>query len=160
MNDPAHMRSRVTIRDAQAGDAEAVLQLMRQLAEFEGYLDRFAVTVDDLLKRGYDSTREPQFHISVAETAGQLIGYALTYLIPFTFDLRPTLVLKEFFVSTEHRGAGIGHMLFASVLEHGRGKKARLLRWQVLPSNDAAARFYRSFRGSVDGVWDNWVLEL
>ena len=154
------MQQSFTIRNARRDDVPALISLMQGLARFEGYLDRFAVTAEDLLQRGFDPNREPQFHVIVAEVSGSLVGYALTYVVPFTFDLRPTLVLKEFFVSEEHRGAGLGHELFRAVLDHGRQIGARLLRWQVLPSNEPAARFYRSFGGDVDAAWDNWVLEL
>ena len=84
----------------------------------------------------------------------------MTYLIPFTFDLRPTLVLKEFFVAAGHRNSGIGHKLYEAVIDHGRRRGVRLLRWQVLPSNEGAIRFYKSFGGRIDADWDNWVLEL
>jgi GNAT superfamily N-acetyltransferase len=154
------MTESISVRDATRHDVDGLIELMRGLAQFEGYLDRFAVTPRDLLERGFDANREPQFHVVLAEKSGQLIGYALTYLVPFTFDLRPTLVLKEFFVSPQERGAGIGHRLFRAVLERGRRVNARLLRWQVLPSNAPAANFYRSFGGQIDGAWDNWVLEL
>ena len=154
------MQQSVRIRDAKPEDVIALIPLMRGLAHFEGYLERFAVSPDDLAERGFRSDRAPEFHVIVAEIPGALVGYALTYVVPFTFDLRPTLVLKEFFVTAEHRGAGLGHELFRSVLDHGGRIGARLLRWQVLPSNEAAARFYRSFGGAVDADWDNWVLEF
>jgi hypothetical protein len=34
------------------------------------------------------------------------------------------------------------------------------LRWQVLPTNEGARRFYAGFGGKIDADWDNWVLEL
>ena len=154
------MNATLVVRAAQVRDVPQLLQLMRGLADFEGYLDRFAVTEAELIARGFGSDT-PQFHAFVcADAADTLHGYALTYFIPFTFDLRPTMVLKEFFVSSEQRSAGLGRKLFTSVLDFGRERNARLLRWQVLPSNQGAQRFYRSFGGSVDADWNNWVLEL
>lgn len=151
----------VIVRAALAHDVPQLLRLMHGLAEFEGYRDRFAVTETDLIERGFSREREPQFHVLVAADAGGgLCGYALTYFIPFTFDLRPTLVLKEFFVDAAQRGGGVGRKLFAAVLDFGRQSNVRLLRWQVLPTNESAKRFYRSFGGGIDADWDNWVLEL
>ena len=149
------------VRPARASDVPQLLALMHALAEFEGYRDRFAVTETDLVERGFAAQREPQFQAWVAANASdQLVGYALTYLIPFTFDLRPTMVLKELFVAAEHRSSGVGRELYTAVLDHGRAVGARLLRWQVLPGNEAAIRFYRSFGATIDAAWDNWVLEL
>ena len=48
------------IRRALASDAPQLLSLMRGLARFEGYDDRFAVTVDDLIERGFSPQRPPQ----------------------------------------------------------------------------------------------------
>jgi GNAT superfamily N-acetyltransferase len=148
------------IRRAVASDAPELLALMRGLAQFEGYDDRFAVTVDALLERGFSPQRPPEFIAWVAELDGALVGYALIYVIPFTFDLRPTLVLKELFIDTAARGRKFGHGLMAAVIEHGRSLNARLIRWQVLPDNEPAKRFYRQFAAQLDGAWENWLLQL
>ena len=149
------------VRPALLHDVPQLLQLMHGLATFEGYRDRFAVTEADLVERGFSRKRAPEFHVFVAADESEtLAGYALTYLIPFTFDLRPTLVLKEFFVADRHRSSGIGRRLYEAVIGYGRESGARLLRWQVLPSNEGARRFYSTFGGKVDEAWENWVLEL
>lgn len=148
------------VRAARVQDVPQLLQLMRGLAQFEGYASQFAVTEQDLLERGFGHDGAPQFHAFVADADGELQGYALVYLIPFTFDLQPTLVLKEFFVSDGARRGGIGRDLLAAVIEFGRARGVRLVRWQVLPDNEAAKRFYRSFGGSIDADWENWVLAL
>jgi ribosomal protein S18 acetylase RimI-like enzyme len=148
------------IRRAVAADAPQLLSLMRGLAQFEGYDDRFAVTVETLLERGLSSQRPPEFFAWVAETNGKLVGYAVIYVIPFTFDLRPTLVLKELFVDSAARGRNFGQGLMQAVIEHGRSVNARLIRWQVLPSNEPAKAFYRQYAARVDADWENWFLDL
>jgi GNAT superfamily N-acetyltransferase len=148
------------IRRAVASDATQLLALMRGLAKFEGYDDRFAVTVDALLERGFSPQRPPEFIAWVAEVEGKLVGYAVIYVIPFTFDLRPTLVLKELFIDEAARGRNLGHGLMQAIVEHGRAVNARLIRWQVLPSNEPAKNFYRQLGADVDVDWENWFLEL
>ena len=148
------------IRRAVAADAPQLLMLMRQLAEFEGYDDRFAVTVDALLERGFSPQRTPEFIAWVAELEGKLVGYAVIYVVPFTFDLRPTLVLKELFIDTTARGRHFGAGLMHAVIEHGRSLDARLVRWQVLPSNESAKSFYRRHGAQADADWENWYLDL
>ncbi len=148
------------IRRAVAADAPQLLSLMRGLAQFEGYDDRFAVTVDALLERGFSPQRPPEFIAWVAEADGKLLGYAVIYTIAFTFDLRPTLVLKELFIDSAARGRNFGHGLMQAVIEHGRSVNARLIRWQVLPSNEPAKGFYRQHAASADTDWENWFLEL
>ena len=148
------------IRRAVAGDASQLLSLMRGLARFEGYDDRFAVTVEDLIERGFLSHRPPEFIAWVAEMDGALVGYAVVYVIPFTFDLRPTVVLKELFIGEGARGRNFGQQLMNAVVEHARSMNARIIRWQVLPSNDPAKQFYRQQGADIDDDWENWYIEL
>ena len=148
------------IRRAIASDAPELLSLMRGLARFEGYDDRFAVTVETLLERGFSPERPPEFTAWVAELDGALLGYAVIYVIPYTFDLRPTVVLKELFIDERARGRNFGHGLMNAVIEHARTLNARLIRWQVLPGNVAAKNFYRQHGAGVDADWENWFIEI
>ena len=133
---------------------------MLALAEYEGYMNEFCVTEEDLVRLGFREAKERQFECVVAELGRSIVGYALTYVIPFTFDLRPTIVLKELFVAPGYRSRGIGQGLVAAVVEDGRQRNARLLRWQVLPDNTAAKRFYRKIGGEPDRAWQSWVYQL
>jgi ribosomal protein S18 acetylase RimI-like enzyme len=133
---------------------------MQALAEYEGNIREFRVTEDDLLRLGFRASQEPQFECVVAEIGKFMVGYALTYVIPFTYDLRPTIVLKELFVAPGYRSQGIGQRIVAAVIEHGRQRNTRLLRWQVLPKNNAAKRFYRKIGGEPDRAWRSWVYQL
>ncbi|GFE83864.1 hypothetical protein GCM10011487_58640 [Steroidobacter agaridevorans] len=148
------------IRRAQASDAPQLLSLMQGLARFEGYDDRFAVTADVLIERGFSPHRPPEFTAWVAELDAALVGYALIYVIPYTFDLRPTVVLKELFIDQAARGRNFGHGLMTAVIEHARSLNARLIRWQVLPDNEPAKRFYRQHGAAMDADWENWFIDL
>jgi diamine N-acetyltransferase len=133
---------------------------MRGLARFEGYDDRFAVTVDDLIERGLSPQQAPQFTAWVAELDGALVGYAVVYVIPFTFDLRPSVVLKELFIGEAARGRKFGHGLMDAVIDYARSINGRMIRWQVLPSNHPAKSFYSQFGAQVDDDWENWFIDL
>jgi len=148
------------IRRALAADAPQLLSLMRGLARFEGYDERFAVTVDDLIERGLSPQQAPQFTAWVAELDGALVGYAVVYVIPFTFDLRPSVVLKELFIGETARGRKFGHGLMDAVIDYAHSINGRLIRWQVLPSNDPAKGFYSQFGARVDNDWENWFIDL
>ena len=136
------------IRRAVARDAEPLLALMRELARFEGYDDRFAVTGRDLVERGLAPDGPAQFTAFVAESGADLLGYAVVVEIPFTFDLRPTVRLKELYVAAAHRAAGVGGALFEQVRAHARGRGAGRIDWTVLPGNAAAQAFYRRAGGA------------
>jgi len=148
------------IRLATAADAPRLFDLMRKLAAFEGYAERFAVTVKELHERGFATEQPKEFVAWIAERDGEPSGYAVAYVVPFTFDLRPTVVVKELFVEACARGDGCGSRLFAAIARFARSIDARLLRWQVLPDNVAAKRFYARVGGRADAAWESWVLDL
>jgi len=155
------MADHCVVRSAQPADAAALLSLMRELARFEGYLDQFRVSEADLLTRGLQGGEQAQFTAFVADDgAGTLTGYAVVYSVPYTYDLRPNLMLKELFVDAGARGQGIGHALMDAVLTHGRKIGCARLKWDVLATNASAQQFYRSLGGAHDTRWQGWLRPL
>ena len=155
------MSSMYTVRRADRHDATALLALMRELACFEGYLDQFRVSENDLLERGLGDDSRQEFTAFVAESgSGALLGHAVVHIVPFTFDLRPTLVLKELYVDGGTRGVGIGQALMAAVMAEGTTQGCARLKWDVLPGNLHAQAFYRSLGGAPDTQWQGWIRRL
>jgi len=149
------------VRAAGPSDAQALLALMHELARFEGYDEQFTVTAADLLARGLEPYGTPEFVAFVAERPGEApLGYAVVVETPFTFDLRPTVTLKELYVRDAARGTGAGSALFERVLLHGRARGAGRLKWDVLPDNERARAFYRRAGGAPDAGWERWLLAL
>ena len=146
------------IRTFRPDDAEQLLRLMQQLAEFEGYLDKLTVKETDLIAHGTGPSPKFQAFVAHLEDSSTLIGMAVTYLIPWTYDLKPTLVLKELFVDEHWRGRTVGLSLMKAVAKHGVSEGAGRLQWNVLPSNSKAERFYRSLGGIRDPDWDPWCM--
>lgn len=152
------MISAVTVRDFHAGDIPALLALMRALAVFEGYADQFAVTADDLAIHGLGPV--PLFGAKVAASAtGDVVGMAVHHTIGWTYDRRPTLVLKELYVADGWRGGGVGQALMRAVALQARAIGAPRLHWLVLPDNEPAMRFYRSLGGEPVTGWQSWHLQ-
>ncbi len=154
----------VTVRRAGMADATELLRLMRALAEFEGYADRFAVTEAAVIERGRsrDATlASPQFIAFVAPAAsGGLAGMAVIVERAFTLDLRPSMLLKDLYVDPASRTAGVGSALMAAVLSHARERNAGELAWDVLPDNATAKAFYRRCGGAPVSDWERWSFRL
>ncbi len=141
-------------------DVDQLLQLMRGLAAFEGYLDDFRVSETDLIEQGLSS--QPAFTAWVCQEAGsdELSGMAVTYTIPWTYDLLPTLVMKELFVKPAFRGTGVGVMLIQQVIRQAKEMGAPRIRWTVLHDNAAAAAFYQNMGAEHDQQWHNWGIDF
>lgn len=147
-----------TVRAFTETDVPQLLELMRGLARFEGYIDGFRVTEEDLIRYGLGS--DPSFEAFIAESSDLkgLVGMLVLYRIPWTYDLRPTLVMKELFVRDDARGRGVGRALLARAAERARELDCPRLIWTVLPSNEAAKRFYAAAGASRDVDWEHWQL--
>ena len=148
---------RCPIRPARPEDAEALIGMMRALAAFEGYLDRFRVTAPDLQTRAFGPGAQCGILVAQGED-GQLAGYAVWLVQAFTFDLRPTLTLKELFVDPAYRNRGIAADLLAGLRGEAERIGAGQVTWLVLPTNDDAKRLYRRFGGAPDPDWEHWRL--
>lgn len=146
------------VRPFNVKDVPSLYRMMKALAKFEGYIADFEVTEETLIEKGLGES--PLFSALVADDGHRLLGYAVHYTIPFTYDLRPTTILKELFVCSNTRGLGVGQALFTAVQHEAKEIGSNRLQWLVLPDNEPAKRFYRQQGSSLDTSWEHWQLKL
>ena len=139
------------IRQACAADVPQLLALMRELTAFEDYLTQFAVDEQALRQRAFGPAAQCQAFIAEAE--GELLGYALALLIPFTYDLRPTARLKELYVRPARRSSGLGRQLLVELANWAIEQGAGRLHWDVLAGNSRAESFYQRLGGRPVQKW-------
>lgn len=145
------LNSDINIRAALPKDIPELLSHMRSLAEFERYINEFKVDEASLLSRAFG--KHPECYIFVAENSDGIVGYAVLLAIPFTYDLKYTLIIKEFFVANGHRGQGIGSVLFRHLAAWALAKGAGRLKWDVMAGNINAEKFYQKHGGGPDNKW-------
>ena len=151
------LRPSCTVRPALPADVPALIELMTALAEFEGYLDEFRVTEAELLARAFGEVAQCQ--VFVAEQKGALAGYAVVLEVAFTFDLRPSALLKELFIEPASRSGGIGKALMTCVARWALSKGMGRLKWDVLAGNQNAERFYQRLGGEPDRKWTAYHMD-
>ena len=145
----------VIIREFRHDDIADLLGMMRDLANFEGYLDDFRVGAKDL--ENFGLTKNPSFQAHVAQTpTGELAGMAVTYIVPWTYDMQTTLVMKELYVKPQWRSKNIGEQLLQAVFRYGDNIGASRIQWTVLKTNSRAIKFYQRNGGAHDQIWDLW----
>ncbi|TRZ43951.1 GNAT family N-acetyltransferase [Robertkochia solimangrovi] len=145
-----------TIRNAKESDMDQVLELIKELAEFEKEPDAVEVTVEDLKKDGFGTN--PLFHCFVAEIGNAIVGMALVYPRYSTWKGK-TIHLEDLIVKEVMRGTGLGSALFDRVIKYGYDKKVRRIEWQVLDWNDPAIRFYEKNGAKVLRDWNTVQLD-
>ncbi len=151
----------LVLRFFEQCDVSQLLELMEALAVFEQYSDSFAVTVAEIEQRGLSA--HPEFHALIAHEQSSpdlLLGMAVFYYIPFSFDLTPELVLKELYVRPEAQGKGIGRALMRRLTDIARDSACRRIKWLVLHDNEKAKAFYAGLGAHQDVKWENWCFDL
>jgi GNAT superfamily N-acetyltransferase len=131
---------------------------MKKLAIFENYIDDFCVTKQVLLEHGF--SKDSTFTAVVAEQDSKLLGYLVYYLIPFTYDLKPTLFIKEFYVNKDSRGKSIGKQLMSFTINDAKEKGCGRMKWDVLSDNIKAQSFYKNCGAKYDARWQGFVLKV
>jgi ribosomal protein S18 acetylase RimI-like enzyme len=131
--------SDVRVRPAVPADGPRILELERQLADFE----KLSPPDDEEGRRVLAWIFEThELEALVAERDGQIEGIALFYEIFGTFRGRKFLYLEDLVVDKETRGGGIGQALMAALASEALARGARRLEWSVLDWNAGAIRLY------------------
>ena len=106
------------IRSFIRADIPALLDMMRALAVFEDYSDGFAIDAQTLADWGLCD--DSKFHVFVADRGRGPEAYAACYEIPFTYDRKPTLVLKEMYANPKARGTGAASGVMQAVIDKAK----------------------------------------
>jgi GNAT superfamily N-acetyltransferase len=132
----------LVIREAVASDAPLIVEMIRELAEFERELDQVEITPKDLLRDGFGGG--PLFYALVGEWDDQPAAYALYYFTYSTWAGGPNLFVEDLFVRAQFRGKGIGRSLLRRMAVVAQQQNCTGMRWEVLHWNTGAIEFYRA----------------
>jgi len=146
----------VTIRPAIRSDCPRLLELIKELAEYERALDQVEVPLTHFEESGFGDC--PVWWAFVAETDGIIAGFALYYIRYSTWKGQ-RLYLEDIVVTNEYRRLGIGKMLFDAVLLDAKNKNLNGVLWQVLDWNKPAIQFYNQYSPSFNQEWITCTIE-
>lgn len=146
------------IRPALRRDLPALVDLIRQLAEFERLSPPDGSALRRLALHGFG--RRPQFRILVAERAGAIVAYAFYFFTYSTFLARPTLFIEDLFVRPDARRGGIGERLVHTLAAIARKRGCGRMEWMVLDWNVGARRFYKRLGARTLPEWLLYRIDL
>ena len=160
------------LRAAELRDVAAIVQMIRDLAEFEQLGHLVQVTPEKLRPQLFGE--KPAAEALVAELGdgggsgsgsssgksgggggggGAIVAFALFFTNFSTFLAQPGLYLEDLYVKPEHRGQHIGKALLARLaalaVERGCGR----FEWSVLDWNERAIRLYENMGATVMPDW-------
>jgi GNAT superfamily N-acetyltransferase len=135
------------IRVATSADAPLLVEMIRELAEYEKELDQVDATAEDLLREGLGVN--PHFEALIGEWDGAPVAYAVYFFTFSTWSGRQSLFVEDLFVRAEFRRKGIGKAMLRHMAAIARERRCYGMRWEVLNWNTPAIEFYRSLGATV-----------
>jgi len=143
----------IQIRPATPIDVPLILQLVRELAEYEREPDAVIATEgmlhEALFERGVAES-------VIAELDGKSVGFALFFHNFSTWTGKPGIYLEDLYVTPDARGAGAGKALLQHLAGIALDRGCSRFEWAVLDWNTPAIDFYRAMGAQ---AMDEWTVQ-
>ena len=139
------------LRPAELRDLAALVELIRELAEFEQLLHMVQATPEKLLPHLFGD--KPVAEAWVAEVDSEVVAFALFFTNFSTFLSQPGLYLEDLYVQPSHRSLGLGRALLTRLAQLAVERGCGRFEWSVLDWNESAIRFYQKMGASVMPDW-------
>ncbi|MNR78832.1 putative acetyltransferase [compost metagenome] len=141
----------LTLRPAQTSDVPTIVELIRDLAEYEKLLHEVEADAEALHAHLFGP--RPFVEVILAEWDGEIAGFALFFHNYSTFLTKPGIYLEDLYVKPVHRSRGIGKALLAELARLAVSRGCGRLEWSVLDWNAPAIGFYESLGARAMDEW-------
>ncbi|WP_025236898.1 GNAT family N-acetyltransferase [Mannheimia sp. USDA-ARS-USMARC-1261] len=149
----------IIVRKMAEQDTDQVFPLMQKLAEFEHYIDSFAITPEVVVESGFRKN-PPDFYCLVAENEGKIVGMLVYYFLPYTAQNRPAIYMKELYVDETARNQKVGEALMEALKAEAKAHRCTIIKWTVAPWNEGGIRFYQRLGATENREWLNYELSV
>jgi GNAT superfamily N-acetyltransferase len=145
-----------TIRAGTALDVPVILDLIRQLAEYEQRAHVVEATEGGLRETLFGA--KPAAEVLLADCERECAGFAVFFATYSTFLAQPGIYLEDLYVKPHMRGKGVGSALLQRLariaVERGCGR----IEWGVLDWNEPSIRFYKNLGAEPLQEWIKYRL--
>lgn len=139
------------IRAATREDVPTILQLIRDLAEYERAPNEVTATEEQLVDVLFG--KRPSAEVALGFENDVPVGFAVFFHNFSTWLGRPGLYLEDLFVKPEERGKGYGRALLVHLAKIARDRGCGRMEWAVLDWNEPAIQFYRALGAAPMEEW-------
>ena len=140
------------IRVAAREDVPTILELIRELAEYERAPNEVTATEEQLAEVLFGK-QPAAAEVLLAFEGDAPVGFALFFQNFSTWLGRPGLYLEDLFVKPSVRGKGYGRALLVQLARIARDRGYGRMEWAVLNWNEPAIQFYRSLQAVPMSEW-------
>jgi GNAT superfamily N-acetyltransferase len=141
----------LTLRFAEANDVPVILELIKELADYEKLSHEVVATEENLKKSLFGD--HPLAEVIIADYLSKPVGFSLFFHNFSTFLGQPGIYIEDIYIKAEHRGMGIGKTILVSLarlaVERGCGR----IEWSVLDWNINALNFYNDLGARAMDGW-------
>ena len=148
--------SAITIRQGVKKDLPRVLELIKELAEFERAPLEVTNTVAMMEEDGFGENPIYGFYVAMYEN--EIVGLSLYYYRYSTWKGK-RLYLEDIIVTESRRGLGIGKLLFDRTIKKSLEDQCNGMTWMALEWNEPALNFYKKYGAKLDPEWITCTLE-
>ncbi len=132
------------VRKATRYDAEQLLRLIEQKAEFDrtmkGFNGEVTTTLDKMERTIFSN--HPIAHVLLLESNEEIIGFALYHYRYSSFSGDPSVWLDDLLIVGNQRSKGGGTQLMHAVKMEAESAVASHISWTASPTNIKAHEFY------------------
>ncbi|GEP45225.1 GNAT family N-acetyltransferase [Brevifollis gellanilyticus] len=145
------MKPVISTRPATEADVPVLLQLIRDLADYEKLTDEVVATEDSLRHTLFGSSKYAEALIGSVDDVPA--GMAIFFHNYSTFLARPGLYLEDLYVQPAARGCGLGKALITAVAKVAHERGCGRYEWTVLDWNQPAIDFYHRLGAEMKSDW-------
>jgi GNAT superfamily N-acetyltransferase len=142
------------IRRAEISDVPVILELIRELADYERAPQEAVATQQQLTEALFGPQPAAFAHIALDDVTGEPVGFALWFLNFSTWRGVHGIYLEDLFVRPSARGGGHGKALLRELARLCVERGYARLEWWVLHWNTPARDFYHSLGAQ---PMDEWI---
>jgi GNAT superfamily N-acetyltransferase len=139
------------IRAAKQEEVGEILNLIKELAEYEKAPEQVEATEADLVTTIFGEN--PKVFCDVVELDSEIVGMAIWFLNYSTWQGKHGIYLEDLYIRSEFRGRGYGKALLQHLAaicnERGFGR----FQWWVMDWNSPAIEFYCSLGAEAMSEW-------
>ena len=143
--------SGIEIRRAKPGDEATILELLRELAEYERLMHKFRLTPEDVTRDFFGNS--PAIFCDLAFVGGDPAGIMTWYPTYSSFAAAHGIYLEDFYVRAALRRRGIGRALVADLARRAIAGGAPKIEWSVLTWNRPSIEFYETLHAERVDDW-------
>jgi len=145
------------VRTATGIDVPLILQLIRELADFEGLLDQVTADEATLHTSLFLDARGPE--VLIAEDEGHPVGFVLFFHNFSTFLGKKGIYIEDLYIRKEYRSKGYGQALIVKICELAMQRNCGRVEWWVLDWNEKAINFYKKIGAVPMSDWTVFRLD-